>query len=214
MKATFLLASFALAASSLAAAAPADNLVTNGNFEDGKGLQFYATTGWYNCGKGTRQDLNARTDSDVLMYGVYAATVNDRYDAANKQYSLLVHSQRTAYSVKEGDVFTINYVWRPFETYWQMSRDTIRFFLYATSDDKMNGPVVWSSTHDSEFFVGSPDVVKPVSQKTSPVTAAAAGKRLFVVFHGVDTVDGVEGATHFARVDNIVVTVSGKSTTP
>jgi hypothetical protein len=214
MKTICLLASFALAASSLVAAAPVENLVTNGNFEAGKGLEFYNTTGWYNCGRGTRQDLKARTDSDVLMYGIYAATVNDRYDAANKQYDLIAFSQRTGHSVKEGEVFTLNYVWRPFETYWQMSRDTIRFVLFATSDDKMYGPVVWSSTHDSDFFIGSPDVVKVVSQKTSPVTAAAAGKRLFVIFHGIDTVDGVEGATHFARVDNIVITVNGKSTKP
>jgi hypothetical protein len=202
-----LIATCALAATPLCSAA-ADNLVANGDFENGKDNAFHSTSNWYNIGEGLRQDYNARTNMGVLMSGFFAATVNDRYDSAAKKFGPVAHSQKTGYAVKEGDIFTLNYAWRPYDYNWQPERDTIRFVLYATSDDKVRGPVLWSSTLTSDFFKGSINVAKVVSQKTTPVTAAAAGKKLFVVFHGIDTVDGVKGETNFARVDNIVVTSS------
>lgn len=183
------------------------NLVTNGDFETGTSNFFWGTPGWYNLGKGLRQDLNARTDKSVITSGSFSAGVNDRYDAANKKYSALAHSQITKHIIQPGDVFTLSYDWHPVDQYWQTNRDTVRFVLFATNDDTLGGKVVWSVELMSDFFRQPVGTVKSVVQELPPLPEAAAGRKLMLVFHGIDTEDGVNGSTHFARVDNISITV-------
>jgi hypothetical protein len=200
-----------LALSSLSSASLfAQNLVVNGDFEDGTGTAFYATTGWYNCGVGLKQGTTARTDKGAVITGFFSATINDRYNSVEGKFGPVVHSQKTKYVIKAGDSFTLTYDWRPADSYWQTGRDTVRFVLYATSDDRMAGPVVWSSEHTSDLYRGSIDLGKNVFAISSVVKTEAVGKALFINFYGVDTVDGVEGSHHYARVDNIVVEVSKK----
>jgi hypothetical protein len=183
------------------------NLVTNGDFETGTANFFWGTPGWYNLGKGLRQDLNARTDKRVITSGGFSAGVNDRYDAANKAYNALAHCQITKHIIQPGDLFTLSYDWHPVDEYWQTNRDTVRFVLYATSDDTLGGKVVWSVELLSDFFRQPLNSVKSVVQELTPVPEVAVGRKLMLVFHGMDTEDGVNGSTHFARVDNISITV-------
>jgi hypothetical protein len=188
-------------------AAQSANLVSNGDFETGTANFFWGTPGWYNMGKGKKQDVNGRSDKSTIIAGNYSAGVNDRYDAASKERSSVVHSQVTRHIIQPGDVFTLSYDWQPLDQFWQTARDTIRFTLFATSDDTLGGKVVWSVDLDSDFFRQSPGTVKAVVHELSPVPDAAVGRKLMLAFHGLDTVDGVNGNTHYARVDNVSITV-------
>lgn len=183
------------------------NLITNGDFETGTSNFFWACPGWYNVGKGMRQDLNARSDKNVITSGAYSAGVNDRYDGAKKEYSALVHGQLTKHIIQPGDVFTVSYNWHPVDQYWQTGRDTVRFVLYATVDDTVGGKIVWSVDLISDFFRQPLGTVKSVVQELAPVPDSAVGRKLMLAFHGIDTVDGVNGSTHYAKVDDIAITV-------
>jgi hypothetical protein len=188
-------------------AADPQNLIRNGDFQAGSGVQFYAVQDWYNHGKGRRQDLNARTDAGFGMPGEFAATINDRYDAAAGKFGPTAHVQKTEHVIRPGDAFALSYVWRPADENWQKRRDTVRFVLFATEDDTLAARVVWSVVLTSDFFLGDIRSMKFVTQETDPVPPAAVGKKLIVTFFGVDTEDGIGGSTHFARVDDIVVSV-------
>lgn len=207
MKTTLLLAcALALSALPLSAVEP-ENLVENGDFQTGNGNQFYAITGWYNCGTGLNQGASARTDTGPGLPGEFSATINDRFDSANNKFGPTAHSQRTKHVIQAGDAFSLSYDWRPADEFWQKRRDIVRFVLFATEDNNLSGPRVWSETLDSDFFFGRHTEIKFVSQETKVVPAAAVGKRLFILFHGLDTEDGTTGNTHYARVDNIKVSL-------
>lgn len=197
-----------LASASFLSGAEPQNLIQNGDFQSGAGVAFHSTPPWYNRGTGLNQAVNARVD---LGGGAYAATINDRYDAAAGKFGPTAHTQRTNHVIQAGDVFTLCYDWRPLDEYWQKRRDTVRFVLYATADDTIGGREVWSVSLTSDFFLGDIKVFKSVTQETAVVGAAAVGKKLMVTFHGLDTEDGVGGKPHYARVDNIVLTAGGKT---
>ncbi|MDX6765282.1 MAG: hypothetical protein SFU85_00665 [Candidatus Methylacidiphilales bacterium] len=206
MKPTILLSLLVMAFSTVAV--QAQNFVTNGDFETGTGDAFWQTPPWWNAGKAFNQGTSARTREGAVIGGSYSATVNDRWSKTGDVYSASVlYSQKTTRTIAAGDVFTLSYDWYPVDDFWQKNRDTIRFFLFATANDKLNGPVVWSSELVSDFFQGSINTYKSVAQTTPVVNAEAVGKTLFIQFHGMDTVDGATGSIHFARVDNIVVKV-------
>lgn len=212
MKSLFLSACFATFLISIPAQG-GENLVKNGDFEDGEGPEFFNTPGWYNRGGGSNQGAPARSDSRTssVITGSYSASVNDRYITADEKFGPTAHSQKTDYTIQEGDAFSLTYEWRPADEFWQRTNDTIRFVLYATSNDKVAGPVVWSSELTADFFKGKPENVVQVSQNTEPVTPEAVGHNLFVMFYGIDTVNGgLDGTPHWARVDNIQVSVLPK----
>lgn len=188
-------------------AAQSANLVANGDFETGTANFFWGTPGWYNMGKGKRQDVNARSDKAPIIAGRYSVGVNDRYDAANKELGSVAHSQITKHIIQPGDVFTLSYDWQPLDQFWQTGRDTVRFTVFATSDDTLGGKIVWSVDLDSDFYRQPLGTVKSVVQELPRVPEAAVGRKLMFMFHGMDTVDGVNGNTHFARVDNVSITV-------
>ncbi|MCU0793432.1 MAG: hypothetical protein MUE42_11430 [Opitutaceae bacterium] len=194
---------YGLSALSASAAEP-QNLIVNGDFQTGKTPAFHSTPPWYNRGTGLNQGSSAR--KDAAGPGVFVAIVNDRYDAAAAKFGPVAHTQKTAYVIQAGDRFNLAYEWSPADIYWQKGRDTLRFVLYATADDKIGSPVVWSSVHTADFFTGNIEMMKYATFQTEPVNEAAVGKKLILCFHGMDTVDGTTGNTHFARVDNIVVT--------
>jgi hypothetical protein len=183
------------------------NLVNNGDFETGTANFFWGTPGWYNMGKGKKQDLNARSERPPIIAGRYSVGVNDRYDAGSKEHSALAHSQITKHIIQPGDVFTLSYDWFPLDQFWQNARDTVRFTLFATSDDTLGGKVVWSVELDSDFYRQALGTVKSVVQELPVVPEIAVGRKLMFMFHGIDTVDGVNGNTHFAKVDNVSITV-------
>ncbi len=188
----------------------AENLVVNGDFESGEGNAFYATPPWYNRGTGFNQGTNARSDQGAVIAGSFSATVNDRYDSETGKFGPVVHVQKTKHMIEAGDSFTLSYEWRPADTYWQRSADTVRFVLYATANDNAGGEVVWSAELTSEFFTRKLESTLPVSETTEVVNAEAVGHSLFVMFYGLDTKDNGSGVAHWARVDNIEVEVLKK----
>lgn len=183
------------------------NLVTNGDFETGSSPLFWGTPGWYNRGKALNQGVPARSDK-VIITGTFSAGITDRYDAATSSFISLAHSQITTHIIQPGDVYTLSFDWRPFDEYWQRGRDTVRFIVYATEDDTLGGKVVWSAVVTSGFFRQPMGTVKSVIEELPSVSEAAHGKKLMLTFHGLDTVDGVNGNTHYARVDNIALVLS------
>lgn len=201
-----LCAAIVLASLRLGADTP-QNLVTNGDFESGANVSFWGTPGWYNLGKGLNQGTGARSEKNVIA-GAYSAGVSDRYDAAKKEFTGLAHSQITTHIIQPGDTYTLSFDWRPVDDYWQRNRDTVRFIVYATDDDTLRGQVVWSAVVTSDFFRQPLGTVKTVVDELPVVGAAAHGKKLLLTFHGIDTVDGVSGSPHFAKVDNIFLTLT------
>lgn len=195
-----------LVALPLGAATP-QNLVTNGDFETGSNASFWGTPGWYNLGKGLNQGTAARSDKSALAGG-FSAGVSDRYDAAKQEFTGLAHSQITTHIIQPGDSYTLSFDWRPLDDYWQRNRDTVRFVVYATEDDTLRGKVVWSAVVTSDFFRQPLGTVKTVVEELPKVSPAAEGKKLLLTFHGLDTVDGVTGSPHFAKVDNIFLTLN------
>ncbi len=190
----------------------AENLVVNGDFETGQGTAFYQTPPWYNAGTGLNQGTSARTDQAGVITGSFSATVSDRYITAESKLGPVAHVQKTKYIIQEGDSFTLSYEWRPADEYWQRATDTVRFVLFATANDKVGGLKVWSSELTSDFFRAKPSAAMAVSATSSVVDPEAVGRSLFVMFYGVDTVNGgTDGTPHWARVDNIEVTpIKGK----
>jgi hypothetical protein len=190
----------------------AENLVINGDFEAGTGKEFYKTPPWYNRGAGLNQGDPARSEQAVIA-GSHSAVVNDRYITAEEKFGNIAHVQKTGYTIKEGDSFSLSYEWRPADEHWQRATDTIRFVLYATADNKIGGRVVWSCVLTSDFFKAKHTSLMAVSQTTDVVDSEAVGQLLFVMFYGVDTVNGgTDGTPHFARVDNIEVNAVNKAT--
>jgi hypothetical protein len=192
----------------------ADNLVKNGDFETGEGNAFYETTGWYNLGTGLNQGAPARSDKGEVIAGTYSASVNDRYVTEERKFGPTAHVQKTAHIIRDGDSFSVVYEWRPADEFWQRATDTIRFVLYATSDNKSGGPVVWSSELTSDVYGGNTTNNKQVLQTSEVVNGDAVGQNLFVMFYGVDTRNGGnDSSPHWARVDNIEVEAIGKGET-
>lgn len=183
------------------------NLVTNGDFETGSSTFFWGTPGWYNRGKAFNQGVAARSDKNSIAGG-YSAGVTDRYDAAKSEFTSLAHSQITTHLIQPDDCYILSFDWRPLDEYWQRNRDTVRFIVYATADDTLGGAVVWSAVVTSDFFRQPLGTVKTVVEELPCVNTAAHGKKLMIAFHGLDTVDGVNGNPHFAKVDNIVLSLN------
>lgn len=189
---------------------PEDNLVVNGDFESGEKPAFYGTMPWYNCGTGLNQGTNARSSEGTVISGAFSAIVNDRYNIADAKFGPIAHTQKTKHTIEEGDSFSLSYQWLPADRFWQTTRDTVRFVLYATDNDKIGGTKVWTAEFNAGFFRGTIGAPMSVQETTDVVNEEAVGKTLFVQFYGLDTVDGETGSPHFARVDDIVVTVQSK----
>jgi hypothetical protein len=182
------------------------NLLTNGDFETGGGGTFDETPGWYNRGQGDKQDSRARTNT-MAHGGSYSATVSDRYDVAKSAFSWVAHCQKTTYTIKAGDSFSVSYFWRPVDSGWQLGRDNVQFVLFSTDNNTVGGNLLWSSTLTSGNFAGADLTVwKSVSDQTSVVAPASVGKALFVCFYGVDRGKILSTDVGYARVDDIVVT--------
>lgn len=202
---------FAVLASAFA---HAENLVDNGDFESGDGTAFFKTPPWYNRGEGLNQGTNARSAEGAVITPAYSASVNDRYQTTAGKFGPIVYAQKTSHIIQAGDSFSLIYEWRPADKHWQKSTDTIRFVLYATENDKLGGPVVWSSELTSDLFKGDFSSVMLVEQKSDVVDEFAVGKALFVMFYGLDTDDSETGSTHWARVDNIEIQANNDSKAP
>ena len=192
----------------------AQNLVTNGDFESGSGTAFYQTPPWYNCGAGFNQGANARSDKGAVITGDYSAAVIDRYNTTENKGGPVCYVQKTNYKIEKGDSFALSYSWRPADKYWQASKDTVRFVLFATANDKVGGSVIWSSELTSDFYTGKAGAPMAVTATTDVVNDEAVGAVLFVKFYGIDTGDSESGEPHWALVDNIEVSAVKGSAAP
>lgn len=212
MKASILKACLLIALPS--AAHCAENLVVNGDFETGTGNAFYQTPPWYNCGAGLNQGANARVDTGAVITGTHSATVIDRYNTTDDKPGPIAYVQKTKHTIQEGDSFALSYEWRPSDEYWQRAKDTIRFVLFATGNDKLSGQKVWSSVLTSDFLRSKPGSIQAVAQTSEVVNADAVGRELFIMFYGLDTGDSETGEPHWARVDNIELRAVNEKAAP
>lgn len=208
---------FCLALMSPLATAQAVNLIENGTFEAGPGqasaVQFISTPGWYNWGQGLNQRANARSDANPLPGSRYSAVINDRYNFeagpslfSRAQFGPLVHTQKTGHVIRAGESFQVSYEWAGAYR-WNLTRNEVRFVLFATNTDTLGGEVVWSEVFDSGVHAGREGAWKKVSHTGRVVNPAAVGRTLFVAFFGVQDGTSLSAQPGFARVDNLEVKV-------
>ncbi len=182
----------------------ADNLLKNGDFEAGPGddkiYPFYATPDWYNpadAGSKKAMAVNARASEGAMEGSKYGATVNDR----EKETSWFV--QKTEHSIEEGEVFEVSLDWK---AGWQwQAGDVLRVVVFAKSGNTLGGETLWEETFDFEH---APNAWEKVTHAFQPAPFQATGKTLFFAFYGVDPQQA--GASGFARVDNVELTVKPK----
>lgn len=176
---------------------PAGTLVggdtRNGNFNDPAdvtGTRTFANTPeWVNVGGG--QDAQA-THTDLPFDGTRNAVVADS--------GLRKFAVDTGHTLAAGDAFRASFVWRDAGN-WDDASDRIGVTIYTTADDTIGGSrtVIQTllaplSTQDATY--------EAAALTFDTMGAAAAGKRLFVFFEGVDGNGSTNG---FARLDNFVL---------
>jgi hypothetical protein len=161
---------------------------------------FSRTPGWFNRAEnGKRQDITARSRKDNQGDSVYTASINDN----RTPYSIF--SQRTNHPIKAGEVYRVSLEWRP--SFKWRAGDVLRVTVFATSNDKLGGEVVWQDSVD--FETADRELWNKVEHAFQAAPAAAEGKLLYFNFQGVGNFDGIDKReVGFARVDNIVLTVA------
>jgi hypothetical protein len=202
-------ASLFLASLTLASA----NIIRNGDFELGTGegdrLNFNQTSHWFNrATEGTMEQAQGRVarrlTSDRRGVENFSAVINDRRGA------VIQHLQRTEYTVRAGDTFSLSYEWRTGED-WDRNRDRLRFVLFATDTDTLRGTILWEVTLEAPI-PPRPFTWEMVEQSTrgNAVPASADGRILFLAFYGYDPqgTPTPAGVTGFGRVNNIVLTAN------
>ncbi|MGJ8725942.1 MAG: alkaline phosphatase D family protein [Roseibacillus sp.] len=149
---------------------------------------FASTPDWFNLDGSQGQDATRNTPSNVLLDGTRNAVVSD---SGVKKYAL-----DTNYDLTEGEVLQLSYQWRD-ASGWDSS-DQIRVTIFTTSNNTPTGV----RTDLATLMSGTPTVTATFEQFSGlfpAIPASAAGKRLFIFFEGVD---GDNGSTGFARLDN------------
>lgn len=169
----------------------------NGNFNNGAYLTGPGTESWDNL-KGVPTAL-IRNDS-TLLYD----------DSPNLVASVdNIVGQDTGYKIKEGDVFSLSYVWRDAAGFAD-PHDRIFVRLFTTEDNTIEGSPTEllldrvASTVNETF-----ELVK--RQDAYTASAADTGKTLFVSI-GIE--DNSPQGTPFARVDNFELRVSSPGVSP
>ncbi|MEY4243042.1 MAG: hypothetical protein RLZZ245_627 [Verrucomicrobiota bacterium] len=165
----------------------------NGDFNEPAGVtgsrNFTDTPEWYNLGGSQAAQA---TNSDLAFDGTRNAVLSEN--------GLRKFAVDTGHTLATGDAFRTSFVWRDAGN-WSDASDTVAVILYTTADNTIDGartvletlqaPV---STQDSTY--------ESATLTFGAVGAAAAGKRLFVFFEGLN---GDASNNGFARLDNFVL---------
>jgi alkaline phosphatase D len=165
----------------------------NGDFNEPAGvtgsLLFSDTPEWVNVGGSQAAQAS---NTDLPFDGTRNAVVAD---SGLKKFGV-----DTGHILAAGDAFRASFVWRDAGN-WADASDRIAVTIFTTADDTISGArtvlqtlLAPLSTQDATY--------ESASLTFNTVGAAAAGKRLFVFFEGVD---GNASTNGFARLDNFVL---------
>ncbi len=168
----------------------------NGDFNDPAATAntFADLPEWVNVG-GT-QSIEATRPDDVVASVTLNATRNAVLaDSGTRKFAV-----DTGRDLVAGDAFRASFVWRDAGN-WDDATDTVAVTLYTTDNNLIDGSRTVLQTRQSPL--STLDLTyEPASLVFDAVGAAAAGKRLFVFFEGVD---GDTTTNGFARLDNFVL---------
>ena len=189
------------------------NLFLNPGFEDGTGSgatrDFNNTSNFFNRGNSNDQTQAARRESTDTGSS-FVGQVNDRYnvitaisDFDSAAFGTVVHSQNTGHTISANEYFNLSYEWQDAFN-WNDGLDEIRFVLFATDNNSLNGNIVWSSILDSGTSTLD-STYEDVLQSSSVVDGAAVGQTLFVNFFGFQNNGVLSASTGFARLDNVSI---------
>jgi alkaline phosphatase D len=164
----------------------------NGDFNDptSTGSRNFANTpNWFNIGGSSTAQA---TQSDLPFDATRNAVLTDN--------GLRKFAVDTGYTLVAGELFRASFVWRDVGT-WNDASDRVGVSLFTTSDDTVTGTRTVLQTLLAPISTQN-DTYEPATLGFNTIGAAAAGKRLFVFFEGVN---GDGDNTGLARLDNFVL---------
>ena len=165
----------------------------NGDFNDPAGVtgsrNFESTPDWFNLGG---SQLAQSTHSDLAFDGTRNAVLTDN--------ALRKFAVDTAHTLAAGEIFRVGFVWRD-ASGWNDASDAVGVTLFITADDTISGSRTVLQTLQAPLSTQD-STYEQASLTFGAVGPAAVGKRLFVLFEGVD---GDGNTSGFARLDNFVL---------
>jgi len=172
--------------------------VRNGNFNDDTSgtdnRSFAQTPFWENIGTGGQSTQATRTTMPYDGSRNHVLSEKAARQAA----------QDTGYTIADGDVFDVSYVWRDASN-WNDGNDRIAIKLFTTDTDLIGGTQTTFATLLSATSTSN-NTYEAASDSVA-ATGAQTGKRLFVA---IDSKNGGGGADGFARVDNFQLGVTAR----
>ncbi len=165
----------------------------NGDFNDPAGVtgsrNFTDTPGWHNLGGSQAAQA---TNSDVPFDGTRNAVLAEN--------GLRKFAVDTGHTLVASDGFQVSFVWRDAGN-WNDATDRVAVTLYTTADNTISGSRTVLQTLQAPVSTQN-DTYESATLTFNAVGAAAAGKRLFAFFEGVD---GDGSTAGFARLDDFVL---------
>jgi hypothetical protein len=166
----------------------------NGDFNAATGNTFADLPQWINLGGG--QTVEATRSDDVVSNVILNATRNAVLsDSGTRKFAV-----DTGHDLVAGDSFRAVFDWRDAGN-WDDASDTVAVTLYTTANNLIDGSRTVVQTLQSPLS-SQDSTYEQASLVFDAVGAAAAGKRLFVFFEGID---GNASTNGFARLDNFVL---------
>jgi phosphodiesterase/alkaline phosphatase D-like protein len=166
----------------------------NGDFNAATGNTFADLPQWINLGGG--QTVEATRPDDVVSNVILNATRNAVLsDSGTRKFAV-----DTGHDLVAGDSFRAVFDWRDAGN-WDDASDTVAVSLYTTANNLIDGTRTVLQTLQSPLS-SQDSTYEQASLVFNAVGAAAAGKRLFVFFEGID---GNASTNGFARLDNFVL---------
>ena len=168
----------------------------NGNFDADTSStdirSFADTPNWYNLG-GSQTVRATRTTLTAPSPGGFR-------NAAVNLNGNRVFGNETGHTLRNGDVFSLSYMWRDLGTEWNDSADQIRVQLFYTDNDQLTGTQTTIATRYSDYSTSNNTWETVTANRFYTASGGAVGKKLFVRFEGWpgDSSD----TTGYARVDN------------
>jgi alkaline phosphatase D len=173
--------------------------IKNGNFNaDASTINsraFADTPDWQNLGSGNQTAEATKTDNDF----------DGSRNAVVKEDGTRIFANDTGHTLETGDTLQVSYQWWDGSN-WNDATDRIGVSLFTTNDNTITGTRTVIETKLSALSTVN-STYQAETADFAAIPASANGKRLFVLFQGVD---GNSSNTGFARLDNFsLVLMSG-----
>jgi phosphodiesterase/alkaline phosphatase D-like protein len=163
----------------------------NGNFNaDTSGTNsrtFADTPEWQNLGTGNQTAEATKTDN----------AVDGTRNAVVKEDGTRIFGNDTGHTLQTGDTLRVSYQWWDGSN-WNDAADRIGVSIFTTNDNTLTGTRTIIETRLSALSAVN-GAYQTETADFAAIPASANGKRLFVLFQGVD---GNSSNTGFARLDN------------